>query len=67
VRTRSISFDFPGGEPAPDFAALVAPDGSERRVADDLAFPSGMAITEMARATPPWGTVPSPRAAAGEP
>ena len=40
----SIGFDFPGGEPAPGFVVLAAADGSVRRVADDLAFPNGMAI-----------------------
>ncbi len=42
----NIGFDFPGGEPAPGLVALVAPDGSSRPVANDLAFPNGMAITE---------------------
>ncbi|HEY3956748.1 MAG TPA: SMP-30/gluconolactonase/LRE family protein [Streptosporangiaceae bacterium] len=41
----SIGFDFPGGEFAPGLVALVTPDGSVRRVAEDLAFPNGMAIT----------------------
>ena len=41
----SIGFDFPGGEPAPGFVVLAGADGSVRRVADDLAFPNGMAIT----------------------
>ncbi|MGW5382727.1 SMP-30/gluconolactonase/LRE family protein [Nocardia sp. NPDC003963] len=41
----SIGFDFPGGEFAPGFVVLVTPDGTVRRVADDLAFPNGMAIT----------------------
>ena len=41
----NIGFDFPGGEPAPGFVALVAPDGSVRQVAGDLSFPNGMAIT----------------------
>jgi len=41
----NIGFDFPGGEPAPGFVALVGADGAVRRVADDLAFPNGMAIT----------------------
>jgi sugar lactone lactonase YvrE len=41
----SIGFEFPGGEPAPGLVALVTSDGSVRRVADDLAFPNGMAIT----------------------
>jgi sugar lactone lactonase YvrE len=42
----NIGFDFPGGEPAPGSVVLVASDGSVRQVADDLAFPNGMAITE---------------------
>jgi sugar lactone lactonase YvrE len=41
----NIGFDFPGGEPAPGLVALVTPDGGVRAVADDLAFPNGMAIT----------------------
>ncbi len=41
----TIGFDFPGGEPAPGSVALVAPSGSVRLVAGDLAFPNGMAIT----------------------
>ncbi|MFF1901803.1 SMP-30/gluconolactonase/LRE family protein [Kitasatospora sp. NPDC058218] len=41
-----IGFDLMGGEaPAPGLLALVTPDGSVRRVADDLAFPNGMAVT----------------------
>jgi len=41
----NIGFDFPGGDFATGTIALVTPDGSARRVADDLAFPNGMAIT----------------------
>jgi sugar lactone lactonase YvrE len=41
----NIGFDFPGGEPAPGIVALVTPAGAVRQVADDLAFPNGMAIT----------------------
>jgi sugar lactone lactonase YvrE len=41
----NIGFDFPGGEYAPGFITLVTPDGVARRVADDLAFPNGMAVT----------------------
>jgi sugar lactone lactonase YvrE len=44
----NVNFDFaagpPAGEPAPGFVALVR-DGSARVVADDLAFPNGMAVT----------------------
>ncbi|MFI6323922.1 SMP-30/gluconolactonase/LRE family protein [Nonomuraea sp. NPDC050556] len=39
-----IAYDFPGGEPAPGYIALVRPDGSAVQVADGLAFPNGMAI-----------------------
>ena len=38
-------FDFPGGAYAPGTVALVAPDGTVREVADDVAFPNGAAIT----------------------
>ena len=41
----NTGFDFPGGEFAPGLVALAGPDGSLRDVADDLAFPNGMAIT----------------------
>src|SRR5690606_19598098 len=42
----SIEFDFLGGS-APDggVIVLVTPDGAARRVAAELAFPNGMAIT----------------------
>ncbi|WP_436530966.1 SMP-30/gluconolactonase/LRE family protein [Actinoplanes sp. HUAS TT8] len=45
----SIGFDFPGGEYAPGLIALVRADGEVVRVADDLAFPNGMAITADGR------------------
>jgi sugar lactone lactonase YvrE len=35
----------PAGPTAPGFVALVTPDGQSRIVADDLAFPNGMAVT----------------------
>src|SRR5262249_23636429 len=42
----NVEFDLMGGEdPRPGTIALVAPDGSARRVADGLQFPNGMAIT----------------------
>ena len=41
----NIGFEFPGGEFAPGTLALVAPDGTARRVADGLAFPNGVAVT----------------------
>jgi len=40
----NIGFDFPAGEFAPGFVALVSPDGSARQVADGLAFPNGICI-----------------------
>ncbi|MFR9780087.1 SMP-30/gluconolactonase/LRE family protein [Micromonospora sp. MS34] len=45
----TIGFDFPGGEYAPGAVALVTPDGAARLVADDLAFPNGMALTPDGR------------------
>jgi sugar lactone lactonase YvrE len=41
----TIGFDFPGGEFAPGLVVLVTPDGNADPVADDLAFPNGMAIS----------------------
>ena len=41
----NIGFDFPEGEFKPGCVALVRPDGTTERVADDLAFPNGMAVT----------------------
>ena len=41
-----IGFDMMGGaDPAPGTILLATPDGKARRVADDLHFPNGMAIT----------------------
>ena len=44
----NVNFHFaagpPDGEPAPGFIALVTPDGQTRVVAEDLAFPNGMAV-----------------------
>src|ERR671919_449850 len=45
----TIGFDFPGGEFAPGMVVLVTPKGTVGRVADDLAFPNGMAITADGR------------------
>ncbi len=46
VYVNSIQFGFIAGEPPTSgIIALVAPDGSTRQVADDLAFPNGMVIT----------------------
>jgi sugar lactone lactonase YvrE len=45
----SPNFDFAAGPPRgavqPGFVAVVAPDGVARVVADDIAFPNGMAVT----------------------
>ena len=39
-------FDFAGGAaPEPGWIDLVAPDGSSRRVAEDIQFPNGMVVT----------------------
>ncbi len=40
-----VGFDFPGGEFRPGRVALVAGEGKARIVAEDLAFPNGMAVT----------------------
>ena len=40
----NIGFDFPAGASGPGIVALVTPDGAARQVADDLAFPNGMAV-----------------------
>jgi sugar lactone lactonase YvrE len=41
----NIGFDFPGGEFAPGMIALATSEGMLRQVADDVAFPNGMAVT----------------------
>ncbi len=41
----NIGFDFPTGEFAPGYLALVTPDGEARQVADGLAFPNGIVVT----------------------
>ncbi|MFL6101573.1 MAG: SMP-30/gluconolactonase/LRE family protein, partial [Actinomycetales bacterium] len=45
----SGNFDFASGPPKgdvqPGFVALVTPDGTARVVAEDIAFPNGMAVT----------------------
>jgi sugar lactone lactonase YvrE len=46
IYVNNIGFDFPGGEFAPGLVALVSPDGAVRQVADGLAFPNGMAVTQ---------------------
>jgi sugar lactone lactonase YvrE len=40
-----INFAFPAGPFAPGIIALVTPDGAVRQVAEDVAFPNGMAMT----------------------
>ena len=45
VYVNSIGFDFPGGQFAPGLIVLITPDGKVHQVADDLAFPNGMAIS----------------------
>jgi sugar lactone lactonase YvrE len=45
VYINNQGFEFPGGEFAPGTVALLTPDGSARQVADDIAFPNGMAVT----------------------
>ncbi|GII95359.1 SMP-30/gluconolactonase/LRE family protein [Sinosporangium siamense] len=46
VYVNAIGFDMMSGEEfKPGFVALVTADGSVRRVADDIAFPNGMAVT----------------------
>jgi sugar lactone lactonase YvrE len=45
----SPNFEFSGGPPTgvvqPGFVALVTPEGTTRVVAEDIAFPNGMAVT----------------------
>src|SRR5690349_4934748 len=41
----TIGFDFPGGEFTPGLVVRVTPEGDVRQVADNVAFPNGMAIT----------------------
>ncbi|HEU4321858.1 MAG TPA: SMP-30/gluconolactonase/LRE family protein [Roseiflexaceae bacterium] len=45
VYVNTIGFDFPEGAFAPGLIALVTPDGAVRHVADNVAFPNGMAVT----------------------
>jgi sugar lactone lactonase YvrE len=42
----ATGFAFPGGEFAPGLIALVTPDGAVREVADGVAFPNGIAISD---------------------
>ena len=46
VYVNGADFDFAGGAaPEPGWIDLVAPDGSSRRVAEDIQFPNGMVVT----------------------
>ena len=49
IYVNNVNFDFAEGnsgyDPAPGFVALVTRDGRAQLVADDLAFPNGMAVT----------------------
>jgi sugar lactone lactonase YvrE len=46
VYVNGAEFDLMAGqEPRPGMIAVVAPDGSARRVAEGVAFPNGMAVT----------------------
>jgi sugar lactone lactonase YvrE len=45
IYLNSICFRFGEEEFRPGILALLTPDGSVRRVADDLAFPNGMVVT----------------------
>jgi sugar lactone lactonase YvrE len=40
-----VALITPDGERQPGYVALITPDGSARIVADDIAFPNGMAVT----------------------
>jgi sugar lactone lactonase YvrE len=42
----ATGFDFPGGDFAPGLIALVTPGGAVRTVAEDVAFPNGIAIAD---------------------
>jgi sugar lactone lactonase YvrE len=45
----NIGFDFGSGDVQPGWVVLVRPDGQARRVADDLMFPNGMAVSADGR------------------
>ena len=45
IYVNDVNYDFPGGEFRPGWVALVTPDGQVRRVAEELLFPNGMAVT----------------------
>ncbi|MFG1605773.1 SMP-30/gluconolactonase/LRE family protein [Actinoplanes sp. NPDC049265] len=45
VFVNNIGYDFPAGPPAPGLIAVITPGGAVRRVAGDLLFPNGMAVS----------------------
>jgi sugar lactone lactonase YvrE len=46
IYVNGFGFDFLGGaKPTPGIIAMVSPDGTARKVADDIAFPNGMVVT----------------------
>jgi sugar lactone lactonase YvrE len=46
IYVNSINFSFLAGEqPQSGLIALITPDGTARKVADDLSFPNGMVVT----------------------
>jgi sugar lactone lactonase YvrE len=45
IYVNAIGFNMAEEEPRPGIIALVTPDGAVRRVADDVLFPNGMAVT----------------------
>jgi sugar lactone lactonase YvrE len=45
VYVNAVGFRFGQDEFRPGVIALVTPDGAARQVADDIAFPNGMAVT----------------------
>jgi sugar lactone lactonase YvrE len=46
IYLNGFGFDFLGGaKPTPGIIALVTPDGTARKVADDIEFPNGMVVT----------------------
>ena len=46
IYLNGFGFDFLGGaKPTPGIIAMVSPDGTARKVADDIAFPNGMVVT----------------------
>ncbi len=46
IYVNNTGYDFPNAPFAPGSIALVTPDGSMREVANEVAFPNGMAVTQ---------------------